>query len=309
MAASHLHGSHHPCPRPLNVNVNLHAPSPQQQSGFSFMNPTHPQVHTPTHDVAMSHSFVGGHFGSLPPREQPADVQMRESMPPPPPQTGQGSNTPSPEAAPMQDPTETDSVAIAEDKRRRNTAASARFLFVAMVLYRIIGVSEHFIARVRARRSFVRRVARITYGPTLSDVGRSSNGLSPPGRLGPAAAGAGMSRNAAAAAGVGSLRARVCENDRACARGRRVGCCLARRSVGVRHVAFWYVRGRSLAVRRRATTIRVPFRTLAAQSYSSTGVAVCRLPNKTIMAGRILIRRLGIAGSTAPSAETSSQES
>ncbi|KAI0724195.1 hypothetical protein C8T65DRAFT_704108 [Cerioporus squamosus] len=44
--------------------------------------------------------------------------------PPPPPGQGSVSNTPSPEAL---DPTEVDSIAISEDKRRRNTAASARF--------------------------------------------------------------------------------------------------------------------------------------------------------------------------------------
>ncbi|RDX56249.1 hypothetical protein OH76DRAFT_1338120 [Lentinus brumalis] len=44
--------------------------------------------------------------------------------PPPPPGHTSVSNTPSPEAF---DPTEGESVAITEDKRRRNTAASARF--------------------------------------------------------------------------------------------------------------------------------------------------------------------------------------
>ncbi|KAI0768631.1 hypothetical protein BD413DRAFT_479044 [Trametes elegans] len=48
-------------------------------------------------------------------------------MPPPPPPAPPGSDTPSPEAAAHLDPTELESVALAEDKRRRNTAASARF--------------------------------------------------------------------------------------------------------------------------------------------------------------------------------------
>ncbi|KAI0757353.1 hypothetical protein C8Q80DRAFT_1057211, partial [Daedaleopsis nitida] len=46
--------------------------------------------------------------------------------PPPPPSTASIGNTPSPEAGPGLEP-EMDATAMVEDKRRRNTAASARF--------------------------------------------------------------------------------------------------------------------------------------------------------------------------------------
>ncbi|KAI0651495.1 hypothetical protein C8Q79DRAFT_1114447 [Trametes meyenii] len=113
---------------------------PQQQGGFGFLHPPPSQMPAHAQDVQMSHSFVGGHFGTLP---LPPEPHARESMmpppppPPPPPSSSSSSsqalqaattasNTPSPEAG-HGDPTEMEAVASAEDKRRRNTAASARF--------------------------------------------------------------------------------------------------------------------------------------------------------------------------------------
>ncbi|KAI1797540.1 hypothetical protein LXA43DRAFT_980953 [Ganoderma leucocontextum] len=90
---------------------------PQQHAGFSFMpSPHQPQIP----------SFSAGHFGMLPPPE--ASRSRMEGMTPLPPMQRSASvgNTPSPEAQPH-DPAETDGAVITEDKRRRNTAASARF--------------------------------------------------------------------------------------------------------------------------------------------------------------------------------------
>ncbi len=88
----------------------------QQQPSFTFMPPLPPQQ--------LTHSFAGAHFGTLPP-------EMASASLPPPLAPGPASvgNTPSPETTgtPLE-PTETESIAITEDKRRRNTAASGTHL-------------------------------------------------------------------------------------------------------------------------------------------------------------------------------------
>ncbi|PIL30934.1 transcription factor [Ganoderma sinense ZZ0214-1] len=91
---------------------------PQQQGGFPFMPPPHQQ----------SPSFSAGHFGTLLPLEA-SSSQMEGIMPLPGPmqRSSSAGNTPSPEATHGIDPAEMDATTIAEDKRRRNTAASARF--------------------------------------------------------------------------------------------------------------------------------------------------------------------------------------
>ncbi|KAI0639036.1 hypothetical protein C8Q77DRAFT_1204598 [Trametes polyzona] len=101
----------------------------QQQQSFGFLPPSVPGAHQ--QDVQMghghTHSFVGGHFGTLPGPEQPMPGREGMMPPPPPPQPQPVSNTPSPEAAAHLDPAEVEAIVSAEDKRRRNTAASARF--------------------------------------------------------------------------------------------------------------------------------------------------------------------------------------
>ncbi|TBU39544.1 hypothetical protein BD309DRAFT_969453 [Dichomitus squalens] len=93
----------------------------QQQAGFGFLPPPHQQQ--------AGHSFSAGHFGTLPPSEASGSSQMEGIIPGPPPiaRSASASNTPSPEAGTPLEPTEAEATAIAEDKRRRNTAASARF--------------------------------------------------------------------------------------------------------------------------------------------------------------------------------------
>ncbi|RPD81640.1 hypothetical protein L226DRAFT_606920 [Lentinus tigrinus ALCF2SS1-7] len=97
---------------------------PPRQQTFDFMAPLPP--HQQQQQGQVSHSFSAGHFGTLPAPEpgSPAGAMM---PPPPPPGQASASNTPSPEANAGFDPTEMEAVAITEDKRRRNTAASARF--------------------------------------------------------------------------------------------------------------------------------------------------------------------------------------
>ncbi|KAI0762736.1 hypothetical protein C8Q74DRAFT_1291868 [Fomes fomentarius] len=119
------HGVPHPQPHPMqHTPFSMQHPQPQrsasqgqQQPSFTFMPPLPPQ------QQQLTHSFVGAHFGTLPP-------EMASTSLPPPLAPGPASvgNTPSPETigTPLE-PTEAETIAIAEDKRRRNTAASARF--------------------------------------------------------------------------------------------------------------------------------------------------------------------------------------
>ena len=118
---------------------------PPRQQTFDFMAQLPP--HQQQQQGQVSHSFSAGHFGTLPAPElsSPAGGMM---PPPPPPPPGQASlsNTPSPEANPNFEPTEGEAVAIAEDKRRRNTAASGVYIPVVRQCYRYRVVEWHSIA-------------------------------------------------------------------------------------------------------------------------------------------------------------------
>ena len=121
------HYAHQP-PHSQPQHMSPYGQSSEQQHSFGRMGPpSHPASHQLSHSQQqIHHSFSAGHFGTLPPL-QPRGSTM-ESMPPPrhpaSAPASATSETSSPEASSPRD--FGDSEAVAEDKRRRNTAASGK---------------------------------------------------------------------------------------------------------------------------------------------------------------------------------------
>lgn len=133
---------HHPIAQQSQV-LQQHAQAQHfPAQNFQFMAPP-PQTHAPF-------PAGGGQFGYLPSREAAEAV-----MPPP----STASTTPSPEAP---EPSEAESVAMAEDKRRRNTAASG----VSPVVY----LPRLGPTRIAARFRIKKKQWTLNLERTISDL-------------------------------------------------------------------------------------------------------------------------------------------